>query len=81
MPASEPHCSALLSTWHKEEGREKKITTSNFQGANLALPFISSLALLASSGEANFTKPNPFGTSVTLSLTTVAALKKEARLW
>lgn len=46
---------------------------------NLALPFISSLALLASSGEANFTKPNPFGTSVTLSLTTVAALKQEAQ--
>uniref|UniRef100_A0A0A9HMF0 Uncharacterized protein n=1 Tax=Arundo donax TaxID=35708 RepID=A0A0A9HMF0_ARUDO len=36
------------------------------------LPFISSLALLASSWDANFTKPNPFGLLVTLSVTTVA---------
>ena len=45
---------------------------------HLALPFISSLALLASSSEANFTKPNPFGLLVTLSVTIVAALKHEA---
>jgi len=45
---------------------------------HLALPFISSLALLASSSEANFTKPNPFGLLVTLSVMIVAALKHEA---
>jgi hypothetical protein len=53
-------------------------STSTLQKESLALPFISSLALLASSSEANFTKPNPFGLLVTLSVMTVAAIKHDA---
>jgi hypothetical protein len=43
----------------------------------LALPFMSSRALLASSSEANFTKPNPFDRLVILSVTMVAELEQE----
>lgn len=48
---------------------------------NPALPFISSLAVLASSWEANFTNPNPFGLLVILSVMMVAALKQETPAW
>jgi hypothetical protein len=79
-PFSTCHKLAFLSSSPRDI-RKQILLCSTLQKESLALPFISSLALLASSSEANFTKPNPLGLLVTLSVMTVAAIKHDAPVW